>query len=297
MGRVEVAGVSLSHPDRELFPVARLTKQDLAEYYLRVADLMVPHVAGRPLTLVRCPTGAAGDCFFMRHSKVWAPAPLRRVHIQEKTKIGEYLIADTASALVALAQMDVMEIHTWNTRIDDVERPDRIIFDIDPGDQVEWREVVEVATLVRRALAALDLDCWPKTTGGRGLHVVVPLVPHADWNACLLFSRSLAGMLERTDPRLTTTFARAGRSRKLLIDYLRNNRTNTSIAAFSTRAKPGATVSVPVTWEELARIRDPARFTVPTVLARLRRRRRDPWGDYWTTRQRLTKTRLRAVAA
>jgi bifunctional non-homologous end joining protein LigD len=293
-----VAGVRITHPGRVLYPDPPLTKIALAEYYETIADWIVPHVEGRPLTLVRCPEGIRGDCFFMKHSKVWAPAPLRRVRIQEKTKLGEYLIADDLPAIVGLVQMGILEIHTWNSVYEDVERPNRIVIDLDPGEKVAWPQVVEGARMVRSALAALDLDCFPKTTGGRGLHVVVPLTPHADWSACLAFSRQLSEALERSDPAsYTTKYARVGRERKILLDYLRNNRTNTSIAAYSVRARPGAPVSVPLTWDELRPTLDPRSFAVVSVIGRLGTLRTDPWKRYWTLRQKLTAQRILAVAA
>ena len=295
---VTVAGVRISHPDRVVYADPRTTKADVARYYDRVAGWIVPHVEGRPLTLVRCPGGIASGCFFMKHSKVWAPGPLRRVRIQEKTKLGEYLVADTPAAVVGLVQMGVLEIHTWNSVIDDVERPNRIVIDLDPGEQVTWRRVVAAARLVRRALEALELESFPKTTGGRGLHVVIPLVPAADWAACLEFARGFSESIERTDrAAFTTRFAKAGRENSILLDYLRNNRTNTSIAAYSTRARPGAPVSVPIAWNELSAGLDPERVTLRSVTARLARLRADPWTGYWKARQKLTAQRLRAVRA
>lgn len=291
------AGVRITHPDRVLYPEPLITKIDLARYYEAIADWVVPHVAGRPLTLVRCPEGLAAECFFMKHSKVWAPASLRRVRIQEKTKLGEYLIADDISGIVGLVQMGVLEIHTWNSVFDTVERPNRIVIDLDPGETIAWTTVIEAARTVRAALTALDLDSFPKTTGGRGLHVVVPLAPHADWAQCLAFARGFSEALERAMPSLfTTAFARAGRGHKILIDYLRNNRTNTSIAAYSPRARIGAPVSIPLTWSQLRPQTDPASFTMLSVAARLRKLEVDPWKDYWTCRQKLTASRLRAVA-
>ena len=292
-----VARVRISHPDRLIYPAPPTTKLQVAQYYERIGDWIVPHVAGRPLTLVRCPEGIRGNCFYMKHSKVWAPAPLRRVRIQEKTKLGEYLIADDLAGLVGLVQMGVLEVHTWNSSFDeDVERPNRIIIDLDPGQAVEWPRIVAAARVVRRALAALGLESYPKTTGGRGLHVVVPLVPKAEWPDCLLFARRLCEAIERTDADLyTTQYAKAGRDRKILLDYLRNNRTNTSIAAYSTRARSGATVSVPVTWNELRPGLDPRRFTMASVPVRLQRLKVDPWKGYWSCRQVLTRERIRAV--
>jgi bifunctional non-homologous end joining protein LigD len=293
-----VAGVRISHPERVLYPDPPATKLDLARYYEQIADWIVPHTAGRPLTLVRCPDGIGGECFFMKHSKVWAPKPLRRVRIQEKTKLGEYLIADTLAAVVGLVQMDILEIHTWNCVFEDIERPNRIVIDLDPGERVPWTQVVQAARTVRKALEALDLESYPKTTGGRGLHVVVPLVPQADWSQCLEFSRALSEAIEAADPdRYTTQFAKAGRDDKILIDYLRNNRTNTSIAAYSTRARAHAPVSVPLTWDELKPALEPESFTLATVPKRLARLRSDPWQGYWKARQKLNATRLKALRA
>jgi bifunctional non-homologous end joining protein LigD len=295
--RATILDVEISHPDRILYPDLKLTKIDIARYYESIKEWIVPHVAGRPLTLVRCPEGIGGECFFMKHSKVWAPKALRRVRIKEKTKLGEYLLADDISGIVSLAQMDVLEIHTWNSVFEDVERPNRLVFDLDPGHEVDWPAVVRGARMVRDALTALKLESFVKTTGGRGLHVVVPLTPHADWTQCLDFSRALSERFEQAQPELyTTAFAKAGRSRKILIDYLRNNRTNTSIAAYSTRAREGAPVSVPLTWEELRVSLDPRSLTVLTLPKRLARLKTDPWAGYWKCRQRLTIQLVRAIA-
>jgi bifunctional non-homologous end joining protein LigD len=298
-GRPEVAGVGLSHPDRVLFPAAGTTKLDLARYYESIATWIVPHVVDRPLTLVRCPKGVGtsdADCFFMKHSKIWAPSALRRVRIQEKTKVGEYLVADSLPALVSLAQMDVLEVHTWNSRVARLEQPDRIVLDLDPGEGVGWPSVVAAARLVRQLLAVLELDCWVKTTGGRGVHVVVPVTPRANWSECLAFARAFAETLVRHHPAaFTTRFARRGRDDKILIDYLRNNRTNTSVAAFSTRARPDAPVSVPIAWRELIPALRPERFTIHTVPARLVRLRADPWRAYWKARQTIPRNAIAAL--
>ncbi|MCA1825379.1 MAG: DNA ligase D [Myxococcales bacterium] len=291
--RPAVRGISLSHPERVVFPAEALSKLDLARYHDRVAERELPHLRGRPLTLLRCPGAIGDDCTFMKHSKVWAPDALRRVRIQEKKKLGEYLIADTPEAVLALVQMDVIEFHTWNTRDEAVELPDRIVIDLDPGPEVRWRQVVGGARLLRSALRALGLESFVKTTGGRGLHVVVPLAPERDWTDCLAFSRDLARAVERQHrASYTTEYAKAGREKKILIDYLRNNRTNTSIAAYSPRARPGAPVSVPIAWDELSARLDPLKFTVQTVP----RLRADPWKEYWKSHQRLTAQALAAVA-
>ena len=293
-GAPTVAGIRISHPDRLIYPEQRFSKVQLARYYHEVADWMVPHLVGRPLTLVHCPDGVAAPCHYLRHAKAWGPKALRRVRIKEKTKVGEYLVADNVDALVSLAQMGVVEIHTWNSTDDDIERPNRLVFDLDPGPQVAWKQVVAAAALVRDALKTLGLDSWAKTTGGRGLHVVLPIKPERNWAECLVFARDFSEAVVRADPRrYTTAFAKAGRDDKLLIDYLRNNRTNTSVCAFSARARPGALVSMPVAWSDLAG--GPDRWTVLTAPRRLKRTKVGPWEGYWTTKQRLSATVMKAL--
>jgi bifunctional non-homologous end joining protein LigD len=224
----------------------------------------------------------------MKHSKLWAPKELRRVKIREKKKIGDYLVIDSAAAIVALVQMNVLEIHTWNSTVDRLEYPDRVIFDLDPGPDVAWPDVIAGARLVRATLRKVGLESFVKTTGGSGLHVVVPLVPETRWEECLAFSKVVAESIAAGDPeRYTTRFARAGREHMILIDYLRNNRTNTAIAAYSTRAKPAAPVSIPLRWEELSARVPPASFTATTLPRRLASLRADPWKQYSRLRQRI----------
>jgi bifunctional non-homologous end joining protein LigD len=293
---VRIGGVRISSADRAVYPDLGLTKADVARYYESVAAAMLPHLRGRPLTLFRCPEGLEGECRFMRHSKAWAPPAVRRVRIPEKTKVGEYLVVDTEAALLSLVQMDVLELHTWNSTVERVEEPDRIVLDLDPGPEVPFAEVIRAARLARDALAAVGLAAFVKTTGGAGLHVVAPVVP-APWHECLALSRTIAAALARHDPsRFTIAYARAGRERKILVDYLRNNRTNTSVAAFSARARAAATVSVPIAWEELgARLR-PERHTIRSVPRRLRALGADPWRGYDAARRPLDRARIEAAA-
>ena len=285
---VTVAGVRLTHPDRVLYPAQGTTKRDLARFYESIADWVLPHLRGRPLTLVRCPEGTGGECFYMKHSGVWAPPALRRIRIQERTKIGEYLVVDDLAGLVSLVQMGILEIHTWNSTAEHLEQPDRIVFDLDPGPAVPWPRVIETARLVRATLRGIGLESFVKTTGGKGLHVVVPLRPAAGWDACFQFSRAISEVVVRQDPRgLTTEMRKAGRADKILIDYLRNRRGNTSIAAYSTRARPGAPVSTPLAWEELDADLRSDRFTIANMGRRLARLRADPWARYWDLPQSL----------
>lgn len=291
--RADVAGVSLSHPERLIYPELGISKLELARYFERISHWVVPHVKGRPLTLVHCPAGIAAPCRYLKHAKQWGPAALRRVRIREKTKVGEYLVADTAQAVVALVQMGIVEVHTWNSTDDDLERPNRIVWDLDPGPEVTWRQVASAARLLREVLETVNIRTWVKSTGGRGLHVVAPLAPRRDWTDCLAFAHAIGRMLERTDSLYTTAFGKAGRERKILIDYLRNNRTNTTICAYSPRARAGAPVSVPLSWRELAT--PPTRWTLRTVPRRLQRLTADPWADYWTCTQVVAERAFRAV--
>jgi bifunctional non-homologous end joining protein LigD len=289
-----VVGIRISHPDRIIYPGQGISKIQLARYYEAIADWIVPHVAGRPLTLVHCPAGLAAPCIYLKHAKAWGPSALRRVNIQEKTKVGEYLVADSIEGVVSLAQMGIVEIHTWNSTMEQLERPNRIVWDLDPGPAVTWKQVVKAAGIVRAVLETLGLTSWVKTTGGRGLHVVVPIKPAREVAECLEFSRAVSEAIVRTDPKLyTTTFAKVGRERKILIDYLRNNRTNTSVCAFSPRARAGATVSMPLNWSDLSA--SPERWTLLTAPKRLNRLRSDPWAEYWVCRQQISHESFQAV--
>lgn len=273
-----VAGVRISHPERVLDPTGA-TKLALARYYEAIGPWMLPHVFGRPLTLVRWAEGKETEKggVYLRHARAWGPAALRRVRIREKTKVGEYLVVESIEALVSLAQMDILEIHTWNTTVDDIERPDRVVFDLDPGPGVSWRAIAGAARHVRRALEGEGLESFVKTTGGKGLHVVAPLVRDRGWDECLAFSRDVVRRIAREDPaRYVLTMKKSARRGCIFIDYLRNGRANTSVAAYSTRARPNAPVSVPLAWDEIDDI-DPASFTMDAVLDRMRRLDRDPW--------------------
>jgi bifunctional non-homologous end joining protein LigD len=283
---LEIAGVPISSPDRLLFPAAKLTKLDLIRYYEAVGDWILPHLEGRPLTLKQCAPDV-DHCRYLRHSGERAPANVRVIAIQEQTKVGDYMIVDNLAGLISLAQRNIIELHTWNSTADHLETPDRMVFDLDPGPLVEWRDTVAAGHQVRKALEGVGLKAWVKTTGGQGLHIVVPIVPEHDWSDCLALARAFASEMAEHDPRrFTTKFAKRGRERQILIDYLRNNRTNTSIAAYAARARAGATVSVPITWEELTPRLRPERWTMRTV-PKLLASRKDPWAAYFRTRQSL----------
>ncbi len=287
-GEARVAGVWITHPDRVLYPPQGITKLDLARFYDSIADWILPHLRSRPTSLVRCPEGVAKECFYQKHVGVWAPAALRRVRIQEKKKMGEYLVVDDREGLVGLVQIGVLEIHTWNAVVERLEQPDRLVFDLDPGDGVSWRAVVAAARELRAYLQHLGLESFPKTTGGKGLHLVVPIARGPSWDDCLVFARSVAEELARESPRsFTADVAKSERRGRIYLDYLRNLRGATAVAAYSTRARPGAPVSTPLSWDELSPRLRADHYTVSNLPRRLASLRSDPWADYARTRQAL----------
>jgi bifunctional non-homologous end joining protein LigD len=221
----------------------------------------------------------------IKHAKAWGPSHLRRVTIKEVHKTGEYLVADDGPSLVSLAQMGIVEVHTWNGRAEEPYIHDRVVLDVDPSASVRWPAVVAAALRLRALLKERGLESWVKTTGGRGLHVVVPIAP-TKWETCLAFTRALADTLVAEAPDLyTVAMPKAGREAKILLDMLRNNRANTSVAAYSVRARRGAPVSMPLDWNELVPTLDPASLTLGSIGGRLASA--DPWAKFWKVRQRL----------
>jgi len=278
----------LTNPDRVLYPDLGLTKADLARYYEQVGEWILPHLRGRPLTLVRCPEGYQ-KCFYQKHVNEGVPQAISRVEIEEDDSRATYMVADTLDAVLGLVQMGVLELHTWGATRDRLDRPDRLTFDLDPDPSVPWTQVVEAARLTRTLLEELDLVCFLKTTGGKGLHVVVPIQRSHDWDEVKAFAKAVADHMVATIPqRFTSNMAKRVRKGKIFIDYLRNARGATAIAAYSPRAKPGAPVSVPIAWEELSTEVSSDYFTIMNVPARLKQLRRDPWKGYDDSARRLT---------
>jgi bifunctional non-homologous end joining protein LigD len=293
---MKVAGITLSHPDRVLYPEQGITKRDLAHYYEEIAEWILPHLAGRPLTLVRCPEGYLKECFYQKHVGENLPDWVRRVAIKEKDSVGKYVVVDSLPGLIALVQMGVLEIHTWGSRSDRIELPDRITFDLDPDPELPWKRMIDAARSLRRKLGALGLNAFVKTTGGKGIHVVVPIIRRYEWDEIKEFSKCLAEQMTREAPdRYLATMSKAKRKGKIFIDYLRNGRGATAVAAYSTRARSGAPVSTPVSWEEvLAGIR-PDHFNVRNLLRRLARLKKDPWKNYESARRQITAAMMKEV--
>ena len=291
-----VAGVKLSHPDKPLFPEAKLVKRDLALYYERIADWILPHLRDRPLALVRCPDGWSKQCFFQKHADKSVNAAVTRVEVPEGAGTATYFAANSLPALVALVQWGVVELHPWGSRTPKLDRPDRLIFDFDPDDGVGWKEIVEAVGVLRTLLDDLGLEGFLKTTGGKGLHVVVPIRPTLDWTQAKGFTKAVADLLVGTFPdRFIATLSKAQRKGKILIDYLRNAEGATAIAPYAIRARAKAPVSTPIAWKELDTDVRFDHFNVRNVPERLRGLRKDPWASIGETRQTVTRAMFKRV--
>jgi bifunctional non-homologous end joining protein LigD len=294
--REQHVSVSPKVASKPVFPRIAVTTGDLASLYSAIAGWVMPHIEGRPLTLVKAKMPITREdalrtqAKFVHHTsrdQAFVPDVVSRMEILEQKKRGEYCYVDSREALIALIEAGVVELHTWNAKIEDVEHPDRVVFDIDPGDSIAWQDVVAAARRIRILLRRRNLESWVKTTGGKGVHVVVPFRVEHDWDATFEFSREIALAMSRLDRRYITSFARAERHGRILIDYKRNYRTSISVAAFSTRAKPAGAMSVPVKWEELGRLGGGDAWNVTTIRERLQRLKADPWSGYWKSNQRL----------
>jgi bifunctional non-homologous end joining protein LigD len=287
-GSEEIAGVRVTHPDRVLFAAQDITKRELIEHYLSIADEMLPHVVERPISLVRCPRGSGKDCFFQKHASDGFPNEFKAVRIREKSGSDQYLYIEDERGLVASVQMGVLELHLWGCHVDDVEKPDRMIFDLDPDEGLDFTHVRAAAKELRDRLKDAGLETFPMVTGGKGVHVIAPLKPGHSWDEHRAFSEALARVMAEESPdRYVATMSKAKRRGKIFIDYLRNTRGATAIAPFSTRARPGAYVAMPVSWAQLARLKDAHPVRVGEAKTFLGRR--DPWPGYFKVKQGLPR--------
>jgi bifunctional non-homologous end joining protein LigD len=292
-------GFPLTNLDKVLYPEQGLTKGQLIAYLAVVADWMLPHVAHRPLTIVRCPEGRKKPCFYQKHVLAGSPPAIHRLPIEESDgEQVDYMEIRDMAGLVALAQLGTLEIHTWGARSDRPEQPDLMVFDLDPDERLPWDRVALAAFAMRKQLHELGFTSHVKTTGGKGLHVVASIRRGPEWDEVKAFTKAVVEQMEREDPSLyTTNMGKAHRRGKIFLDYLRNGRNATFIAPYSPRAREGAPVAVPITWEELARGVDPASFTVTTVPRRLAQLERDPWEGIASPSRGITATAWRAVGA
>ncbi len=277
----------LTHPDRLLWPEEGITKQGFADYYAEIADRVLPHIVDRPLSLMRCPGGIAAKCFFAKHPFAGLTDRVRRVPTGEKEPM---LAISDLEGLLELVQSNVLEIHPWGATVADLERPDRLIFDLDPGENVAWPAMIEAAGELRQRLSDLGLASFVKTTGGKGLHVVLPVTVSLEWNDAKAFTRELAESMAADSPsRYLATMSKSKRKGRIFIDYLRNGRGATAVAAFSPRARPGAGISTPLAWDELSEAVKADHFRLDNILRRLSALERDPWEGFFALRQGLPK--------
>ena len=271
-------GVRLSHSEKVLYPDQGITKRALAEYYDAVADWILPHVANRPISLVRCPAGRAKKCFFQRHAGSGVPPQLSEIDIPGFEDSDAYLYIKDVSGLIALVQMGVLEMHPWGSRVDRPEKPDRVSFDLDPGAGLPFADVVAAAKELRKFLKDFGLTSFLKTTGGKGLHIVVPIARRHSWPEVKGFAKRVGEMMTQAAPeRYLTRISIAARRGKIFIDYLRNDPTSTAVGPYSTRAREGAPVATPLAWKELTPKLDPKTFDISTVPKRLAKLKSDPW--------------------
>jgi bifunctional non-homologous end joining protein LigD len=284
--KAEVDGIALSHPDRVYWKDAGVTKHDLAEFYERIWKWMSPHLVGRPISLLRCPEGASGQCFFQKH----AAAGIATGHLHLIPEKGDKIISiDDLAGLISLVQAGVLEIHTRGTTVDDRERADRLVFDLDPGPGTGWKDVVAAAREVRKRLERLKLKSFIKTSGGKGLHVVLPIKP-VPWDTAKDFCQTVAASMAADEPdRYVASATKSKRNNRIFIDYLRNSREATAVAPYSTRARPGAPVSTPLEWSELGALKSSDQYTVLNLPGRLKRQRNVPWAAIARVKQALPK--------
>jgi bifunctional non-homologous end joining protein LigD len=292
-----VCGVRISHPERVIDRSTGHTKLDLAHYYADIAEWMLPHLKFRPVALVRAPEGVAGELFFQKHIGGRAmPGVKELVGLWEGHD--PLIEVPGAKALVSAAQMNVVEFHTWNSVRQKITRPDRMIFDLDPGKGVTWPQLQEAAALLHALLDELGLASWLKTSGGKGLHVVVPLSPRLDYDPVKDFSQAVVEHLARTIPqRFVAKSGPSNRVGRIFVDYLRNGFNATTAAAFSARARPGLGVSMPVSWSDLPALEGGAQWTISNAREHAASRQEDPWAGYWTCRQTLTAAMKKLPAA
>lgn len=284
-----MANFILSHPDKLLYPDANITKLDLVNYYNKVAKWILPYILKRPLTLLRCPNGQNKKCFYQRHLMT-ETENLYEIKLNDKTEKSEpYLYIKNKFGLLALIQLGVLEIHPWASHIDKVEKPDFITFDLDPGQSTEWKKVIETAFLVKNHLQKLNLKSFVKTTGSKGLHVVVPIKRLYSWDKIKVFAYAFVNYLAMRNPQLiVANMNKTKRKGKIFVDYLRNQHGASSIAPYSTRSKQNASVATPLSWSELSvRIKSDT-FTVKNLPHRLAKLKHDPWADFYLLKQKLS---------
>lgn len=290
MSRQATDDIVVTHPDRVLYPELGVTKLDVAEYYRAVMAWFLPGVRRRPTSILRFPDGIGEQGFFQKHP-MRGMSHVSHVRLREESgKWADYLCPSDASSVIGLVQFGAIEFHPWAAQADSLDEPDYLVFDLDPGKGVNWRDIVEAARLFKRRLGEVDLKSFVRTSGGKGLHVVVPLHASCTWSDAKRFVQAFARALADEQPdRFIAKAAMDERSGRIFIDYLRNSRGATSVASYSLRARAGATVATPLRWADLGKAQGPGDFDIRTVPRRLARLRSDPWEGFATLRQGLER--------
>jgi bifunctional non-homologous end joining protein LigD len=295
---IKAGSIRLTSPEKLLWPDAGITKLDLANYYKDFADRLLPFVKDRPLSLVRCPEGYERECFFQKHRNPSTPDAIQTVRIKEKNgAAADYLVIRNAAGVVAAAQIGGLELHVWGSRTDSLEKPERIVFDLDPDEGLAFAHVRKAAVELRDVLDSLGLESWPLLTGGKGVHVVAPIARTQEWPEVKAFASGLARKIAASAPdRYVAEASKAKRKGRIFIDWLRNERGATAIAPFSPRRRAGAPVATPISWKELSGFDTATPFTIRTIGARLARLKSDPWQGYAAAKQALKAAAMAAVA-
>lgn len=293
---VVIRGIKITSPDKILYPEQGATKRTLAEFYEKISEHILPFIVKRPLTLVRCPRGRANKCFYQKHINETMPDAVRGREIKEKNGTAEYIFIDDIKGLLSLTQMGALEIHPWGSSEPNLEKPDMLTFDLDPGPGIGWKDIIEGANILKDHLDALGLQSFVKTSGGKGIHIVIPIERRTGWDEAKTFTKRIAYDLAGKYPdRFVANMSKAKRKGKIFIDYLRNGRGATSVAVYSTRAREGAPVSVPIGWDELTAGIRPDSYNIENLPARLSSLKQDPWKDFFKVRQWITDTMKHSI--
>lgn len=287
--KIIFSGIKMTHPDRILAPTKSITKFELAKYYDLISDRILPHLVNRPLVLVRCPTSTSlfkgKECFFQKHYNKSFPKAIKSIDVG---KDADYMTITTKAGLMALIQFNTLEIHPWGSTLKHLNEPDRITFDLDPSPEVPWKKVIESAYIIRDALKKLKLTSFVKTSGGKGLHIMIPIKPKYDWMRVKDFTEAFSRFLSEKYPdRFIATITKSKRTGKIFLDYLRNAKDATSVAAYSVRARQGAPVSMPIAWTDLKKLKSAAEFTVLNIETYLKKKKNDPWRNFFKCQQEI----------
>lgn len=284
-------GINITHPDR-IITVINVSKKQLVEYYYNIAEFILPYITNRPLVVVRCPAG--NKCFFQKHYTKSFGDTILSIPIQEnnKTSVEPYLMIKNRAGLINLIQLSTVELHPWASVYKSIEKPDQITFDLDPDESVPWKQVIKTALLLKEILAQLNLQSFVKTSGGKGLHVVIPIKRRYSWEEIKEFSHAITWyMVDAYPEQYTGNPLKSKRKNKVFIDYLRNGRGATSVSAYSVKCRVGAPVSTPVTWQELTKIKSATQFTIFNMIRRMSKLAKDPWEEFHQCKQILPKLR------